>query len=233
MIDITDHDGVWVLTLSRPPVNAIDLSVVTAVFDAVSKAAATDACKAVVITGAPPAFSGGIDVKQVPLYDLATAREMLRGVNRTFRVFYGLGKPTVAAINGHALGAGLVVALGCDRRVAADATYKLGLTEIVAGVPFPGAPMIVVRAELDPPTARRMVLGGVTFGPRDALASAFIDEIVAPGELLDTAIERAATAAKLAGYATVKRQLRADALRLIDDLIDNDSDPMLQGWIAR
>jgi enoyl-CoA hydratase len=108
----------------------------------------------VVVTGDPPAFSAGIDYKAVPSYDAATRREMVGLVNRSFLKLYGLSRPTVAAINGHALGGGLVLALACDFRLAAEGSYQLGLTEIAAGIPFPAAPMVVVQSELDRKAAR-------------------------------------------------------------------------------
>jgi enoyl-CoA hydratase len=124
-----------------------------------------------------------------------------------------------------------VLALACDERLAARGTYRLGLTEIRAGIPFPAAPLVVVHAELDRDAARRLVLGGSTFGPDDALASAFLDERCAPGALVATAIARAAAAAKLPAYATVKHQHKAEALARIREIVERDDDPMLERWI--
>lgn len=231
LVRTTDHGGVWVLHLARPPVNAIDLSLATALGEALGAAAESHQCRAVVITGDPPAFSAGIDVKRVPRYDATQRREMLCTINRTAQTLYGLPKPTVAAINGHALGGALVVALACDFRLAASGSYQLGLTEITAGIPFPAVPMVVVQAELDRNTARALTLSGATFGPGDPLAAKFIDQLCPPEGLVEAAVQRAAAASKLSAYAKVKRQLKADALERIDRIVKEQRDPMLRDWI--
>jgi enoyl-CoA hydratase len=223
--------GIWVLSFSRPPMNAVELGVVTDLNHALAAADESSDCAAIVITGDPPAFSAGIDFKVVPAYDLATRQQMIRLVNRGVRRLYGMPKPTVAAINGHALGGGLVCALACDFRVAASGNYRLGLTEVSAGIPFPAVPMEVVRAELDPGCARYLTLSGAVFGPNDAVAAKLLDATCAPDRLLDVAVARAESAARLPSFATVKRQLKGAILERLDRILDDDSDPMLREWI--
>ena len=231
LIRTVDRDGVRVVSFARPPMNAIDRSLVMALGACVEDAADSAACRAVVLTGDPPAFSAGIDIKVVPAYDAATRADMIRHINRCVLQFYGLPKPTVAAINGHALGAGLVLALACDFRLAAAGSYRLGLTEVTAGVPFPAAPLLVVQAELDHDVARRLSLSGAVFGPEDPFATSFIDDVVPRDQLIERAIERAASAARAPAYAAVKRQLRAATLERIADVVQRDADPLLAGWI--
>ena len=230
VIRTIDRDGVRIVSFARAPMNAIDLSFVMALGACVEDAADSAACRAVVLTGDPPAFSAGIDIKAVPAYDAATRADMIRRINRCVLQFYGLPKPTVAAINGHALGAGLVLALACDFRLAAAGSYRLGLTEVTAGVPFPAAPLLVVQAELDHDVARRLSLSGAVFGPEDPFAS-FIDDVVPRDQLIERAIDRAASAARAPAYAAVKRQLRAATLERIADVVQRDADPLLAGWI--
>lgn len=227
----TTHDGpVRILTVDRPPRNAVDLTLVTALGEAIEAAAGDDACRALVLTGAPPAFSAGIDVKVVPGYDRAARAAMVRGIDRTILTLYGMPKPTVAAVNGHALGGGLVVALACDVRLAAAGGYVLGLLEVTAGIPFPAGPLVVVQSELEPHTANTLALTGCTFGPTDPLAARFLHAVVPAETLVATAIERARGLAELRGYAAVKRQLRAAALAHLERIVRNDADPLLREW---
>jgi hypothetical protein len=118
-----DRDGVRVLSLARPPVNALDFALVRAL-GAAFESAADARCRALVVTGMPGVFSAGIDTKRLAGYDARERAEMLRGVNRTLLALYALEKPCVAAISGHALGAGLVLALACDARIAAVAERR-------------------------------------------------------------------------------------------------------------
>lgn len=229
-VTASDHDGVRVLTVDRPPCNAVDLTLVAALGGAIEAAAADESVKALVLTGAGAAFSAGIDVKVVPAYDRAARADMIRGIDGTILTLYGMPKPTVAAINGHALGGGLVIALACDVRIAAAGSYSLGLLEVTAGIPFPAGPLIVVQSELDPQTASTLALTGRTVGPTDALAARFIDAVVAGDALRAAAVERAQALASLRGYAAVKRQLRAAALARLKAIVVEDSDPLLDDW---
>ncbi len=231
LVEVTVRDGVWVISVDRPPVNAIDLPLVRALHEQLAEAEAASGCRAAVLTGAGTAFSAGIDVKLVPAYDAAARAEMIRAVNRMIERLYGFRKPTVAAIGGHALGGGLVVALACDARLAAEGSYLLGLTEVAAGIPFPAAPLIVVQAELDPASARLLALSGATVAPADPLAARFVDRLVPPARLLDEAVEHAVRLATGPAYAAVKRQLRASALAEIARVVAHDDDPLLRGWM--
>jgi len=231
LLEITEHDGVWVLALARPPVNAIDITMVEAFHTEMTRAAATATCRAIVLTGQGRAFCAGVDVKKVPAYDAATLRRMVELVNETFLVFYGVPKPTVAAVNGPAIGAGLVLALACDVRLAAVGAGPLGLTEITAGIPFPAAPMIVVQHELDPSVARDLVLSGRTFTAGARGTPGVIDATYPADTLVAAAIARAADDARLPAYGTVKQQLKSLAVARIRDVVTRGADPMLQGWL--
>ncbi|HVS14148.1 MAG TPA: enoyl-CoA hydratase/isomerase family protein [Thermoanaerobaculia bacterium] len=232
-VTIEDHDGVWVLALGRPPVNAVELELAQDLRDAVRRAEITPSCVAVAITGSHGVFSAGIDARAVPAYDPAGRDRLVRVLNELVRRLYGLPKPTVAAINGHALGAGLVLALACDMRFAAQGYYQLGLNEVSTGIPLPAAPQAVLEAELDPRSRRVMALRGTTFGPLDELAAGFVDALYPAGDLMSAALDRARAAARAAGYARVKQQLRAATLARLDEVIARDLDPLLRGWLER
>src|SRR5262245_25740613 len=163
------QDAVWTLVLDRPPANAVDLDMVEALSDAVAAVETAADCRGLVVTGAGRFFSGGIDVKALPAYDATTRVRMLRRINATVARFYGLAKPVVAAVNGHALGAALVLVLACDVRLAAAGDYTLGLTEAAAGVPFPAVPLLVVEAEVTERAARLATATGASVDPATAL----------------------------------------------------------------
>lgn len=230
-IHVEDEGGVRVLALARPPVNAVDLELVRALEAAAGAAAADRACRALVVIGAPGVFSAGIDTKRIPAYGAALRAEMLRSVNRTLLALYGLAKPVVAAISGHALGAGLVLALVADLRIAAGGAFRLGLTEGAAGIPFPACAMAVVRAELAPESARRLVLTSATADPASPLLAGVVDRVVAAEALREAALAEARGLLAQKGFAAVKRQLRADTLARMQRIVENDEEPLLAGWV--
>ncbi len=230
VVSITERGSGWIISLDRAPVNAIDLAVVAEATRAVSKAADSESCTSLVLTGRGDYFCAGIDVKAVPNYSADELGLMIGGANRLVRAIYGAPMPTVAAINGHALGAGLVLALACDGRIAAEGNYQMGLTEARAGVAFPACPLEVVRAELPPDAVRQMVLGAESVAPSSRHAGWFIDRMVSRESLLDQALAEATARTSLPAYAGVKSQLRAPVLARMDEIIEKNDDPLLHGW---
>jgi enoyl-CoA hydratase len=226
-----DRDGVRVLALSRPPVNAIDFALVRALGDAVDAAAADHSCRALVVTGAPGVFSGGIDTKRIPSYDADERASMLRAVNRTVLALYALEKPLVAAISGHALGAGLVLVLCCDLRLAAAGNFRLGLTEGKAGIPFPAGPLAVSRAELSPGALRHFALTSAEEKPDSPRLVGIVDRVVPAESLLASALDGARALAAQPAFAAVKRQLRADTIARLRRIVERDEEPLLKGWL--
>lgn len=219
--------AVTVLTLDRPPVNALDLETMDALVHAVEHALAHHA-SAIVLTGREGAFSAGLDVKAIRDYGRDEQRRMVRGVNHLCRVIYGAQVPTVAAVSGHAIGGGLILALTCDQRIGADRPSVYSLPEARAGVPFPVGAMAVLRAELSPAAARRLALCDMRMDAAEAMLNGVLDRVVPPERLLDAAVEAAEQLASLPrrAFLDVKNRLRAEALDAFQV-----ADPHLDAWI--
>src|SRR5215210_7378824 len=164
---------------------------------------------AVVITGKERFFSGGMDLKLAPAMGREDQRRSVAGINSLFSAWYGLECPVVAAVNGHAVAGGLILALCADVRVCVPEA-SLGLTEARVGLPYPAAAMAVVRAELEPAAARQLVLGAALVPSERGLELGVVDEVVDEAELMGRALEIARDLASMPrdAYAQVKRQLR-------------------------
>src|SRR5207253_7516126 len=102
------------------------------------------------VTGKGRCFSAGIALKLTPTYPPEQRRAAIRAINRVVSVIPSAPVPVVAAINGHAMGGGLVLALACDMRLASSGEHVLALSEVTAGVPFPAGPLTLVHGELAP-----------------------------------------------------------------------------------
>ncbi len=213
----TRHGEIALIRLDRPPVNALDLGTLQALVEAVEAVLASDA-RALVLTGREGSFSAGLDLKAVAEYDLERQQAMAGGIHRLCAAVYGAPIPTVAAISGHAIGGGLVLALACDQRLGAARPSIYSLPEARAGIPFPPGAMAVVRSELGPVTARRLALGDQRLDPEEALAAGLLDRIVQPESLLEVALETATRLSSIPSRAFVdtKRRLRAEALALLE-----------------
>lgn len=230
---IVEWDGrIAIVRLNRPPVNALELNIVTEAEATFDELAETDV-GAVIFTGAGECFSAGLDLKAVPGYGPEEQRRMITSVNRFLGRLYGYPRPVVAAVNGHAIAGGFVVILACDYRVGPASACKLGLTEARAGIPFPAAAMAVLQAELTPAAARVLTLVARNMRPQSAREHGILDELQPAGEVLARALGVARDLAQIPSgtYARIKRQLRAAVLARLDDLVSRGTDPMLGGWL--
>jgi enoyl-CoA hydratase len=181
---------VAVVTLDRPPVNAVDLDVIDEFLVVADRLAVDGDVGAVVITGTERAFCAGADVAM--MRDLSV--ENHRRVRRWIDVQAGLEampKPVLAAIRGYALGGGAELALACDLRIMAE-DGRIGFPEIELGL-FPGAggtqrlPRVV-----GPSAALRLIMLGTRLTGPEALALGLVDEVVPADEALPAALELAA-----------------------------------------
>jgi enoyl-CoA hydratase len=228
-----EHEGeVAVVRIDRPPANAMDLSLLAEGHACVEELTAASPA-AVVITGRPGFFSAGVDLKLAPTLDADRQRQMVEGINRLFCDWFCFPRPVVAAVNGHAIAGGLILALCADHRVGAAGTGSFGLTELKAGIGFPAVAMAVVRSELSPGVARRLVLGASLVGAEEALDLGLLDELV-DGDPLPRALEVARELAALpaATYARVKEQLRGETMAMARQALADGSDPILAGWLG-
>ena len=225
---------VAVLRLDRPPANAIDMDL-AGDFEAAFDAAMQDEPEALVLTGTGRFFSGGLDLKVVPTYSPSEQETFLRLVNRLIGKLYACPIPVVGAINGHAIAGAFIVALTADYRIGPDADALFGLTEGRAGIPFPGGPIIVLRAELAPSDVRYTTLAARNFGPAEARTRGVLDELQPRAALMPRALEVARDLASMPadGYRRIKHQVRGAAIAAIEELMAADSDPMLRGWLSQ
>jgi enoyl-CoA hydratase len=221
--------GCAVLRLSRPPVNALWIDLLGELEEALGREAEAGTA-AVVLTGAGSCFSAGIDTKATAEAGPDERLGGVRAINGAVAALFGLSLPVVAAVNGHALGGGLVLPLACDLIVSTREPCKLGLTEAAAGVPFPAVALAAVRARLAPPVFNNLCLTGRVFGPEEALALGVVDELSDPANLVDRAVAIATELAALPAFIRVKEQVRAPQVAEMAELADRD--PMLERWIA-
>jgi enoyl-CoA hydratase len=206
------NDGeVQILTIDRPPANALDPDLVregTEIFEGWMASPPA----ALVITGTGAFFSAGADLRVVPELPPDEIASLSRYINVVFANLYQFPRPVVAAVNGHAVAGGLVLAMCADYRVVGQ-SGRFGLTEVKVGIPFPSAAMAVVQGELAPAVVRRLVFGSELFDARTALEFDIFDEQVEDDRVLDRAVEVAHQFASLpqSTYENVKRRLRFDA----------------------
>ena len=199
-------DGsIAVITLDNPPVNGLGLATRSAVVDGMRKALADDAVKAIVITGAGKAFSGGADIKEFNS-PKALAEPTLFSV---ISVVENSSKPVVAAIHAVCMGGGLELALGCHYRIAAPGA-QMALPEVKLGLlPGAGGTQRLPRV-LGLEMALNMIVSGTPVASEKLAGTTLFDEVIgADADLLGSALAFANKVADLRPLPKV-RDLKVD-----------------------
>jgi enoyl-CoA hydratase/carnithine racemase len=196
----SEEDGVEILVLKNPPVNALSTSLLADLDRRVQEVAADPKVRAVVLTGDGQYFSAGADLKEMATLDLATAPALVRKTHELFGRIAGLGAPVVAAINGLALGGGLELALACDLRIAGESA-KLGAPEVNYGLmPAYGGTQRLPRL-IGLSKAKELIFTGSMISAAEALKIGLVNKTVPAGQELRAARDLAHTIAQKAPKA--------------------------------
>jgi len=227
LVEYSLDDAVAVLTLNRPPVNALS-SALAADLAAAVEQAADPAVRAVVVTGSPH-FAAGADITELQAAaagdDKALASDLLRALNALER----LRKPVVAAVRGFALGGGLELALACDFRYLAE-DARVGVPEIKLGI-YPGAggtqrlPRLIGLAK-----ARDLIYTGRHVRADEALAIGLADRVVPTDEVAATAMEaaRGLAAGATVAIGAAKRAINGGVGRSLKKGLEMEAEGFLQ-----
>jgi enoyl-CoA hydratase/carnithine racemase len=207
VLDVEQRSSVTVVRLRHGKVNALDLELLRALTAVMRD---VDAHQAVVITGAGSAFSAGVDLNRIVAGGEPYIQEFLPALSDTFLAIFDHPGPVLAAINGHAVAGGCVIAAACDVRMMSHG--KIGLAELSVGVPFPPTAMEILRHAIGPAVGR-LVLTAALLDASQAQSIGLVHDITGPDALLDSAVDRAQRMAQVPAdvFAFSKRQLQRPA----------------------
>jgi enoyl-CoA hydratase len=188
----SEEDGVEILVLKHPPVNALSTALLVELDRRISEIAADTKARAVILTGDGQYFSAGADLKEMATLDLSTAPDVVRKGHALFARIAGLRPPVVAAINGLALGGGLELALACDLRIAGESA-KLGAPEVNYGLmPAYGGTQRLPRL-VGVAKAKELIFTGAMISAAEALKIGLVNKTVPAGQELRAARDLAHT----------------------------------------
>jgi len=228
---IEDRQGIRLVTLERPPVNALDVETLHELADVLDTAAADGDVAGLVLTGAGRVMSAGADLTKVLQAGDDYVDAGIDALSRAFRTLFMFPKPVVAAVNGHALAGGAVLVCGCDHRVMGAGAGRIGVIELAAGVPFPAWALQLVSHRVHAGYLEEVVLFGRAYEPEVALRYGLIDEVVGNDEIMDVALNRAGELAQVPRrtFSLTKRSLRAAAVAKAEALAAHD-DEIKEAW---
>ena len=180
------HPGVGTLVLSRPPTNALTRQVYREIGRAAEEIGDREDIAAVILFGGHEIFSAGDDMPQLRTLTAQEAEGWIHVHRDAVDAVAAIPKPTVAAITGYALGAGLGLALAADWRVSGD-NVRFGATEILAGLVADGDGIARLTRTVGTSRAKELLYSGRFFGAEEALELDVINELVAPDDVYDAA----------------------------------------------
>lgn len=209
MIEIERHGSIALVRMNHPPVNALDREVLLEITARMREVEASDAT-ALVLTGTGAVFSAGADLFRVLNEDDAYLTTSLAALSECFGTLFTFPRPVVAAVNGHAIAGGAVLAAASDYRITCSGEHKIGFAELRVGVPFPAWAIEIARWGTRPEHLQEVVYLGHSYVPDEALRRGMLDEIVGPDALMDRAL---AMAERLASIPHISFRLMKEALR--------------------
>lgn len=186
--DGSQDAGLAMLLLSRAPTNGLTRQVYREIIAAADELGRRDDVAAVILFGGHDIFTAGDDMPELQTLDAAEAGTAAQVRCDAIDAVAAIPKPTVAAITGYALGAGLTLALAADWRVSGD-NVKFGATEILAGLVPGGGGMARLTHVVGSSRAKELVFSGRFFDAEEALALGLIDDMVAPDHVYDAAAD--------------------------------------------
>lgn len=207
MLDLEERGEVAIMRLQHGKVNALDLELLLAITEAMH---VVDQARAVVITGSGSSFSAGVDLQRIVAGGPSYVEEFLPALSDSFMAIFDHPGPVVAAVNGHAIAGGCVIAAACDVRLMSQG--KIGLAELSVGVPFPPVPMEIMRHAVGP-AAGHLVLTADLLDPAQAQSIGLVQHVCNAEDLVDSALDRARQMARIPAdvFSLSKRQLQQPA----------------------
>jgi enoyl-CoA hydratase len=233
MIEREDLDSIAILRLAHGKVSAMDIELGEALTRELTDAAAAP-IRAVIVTGSGSSFSAGVDLFRVINEGAEYGRRFLPVLDRFLRAAVTLPKPTVAAINGHAIAGGCILAACCDHRIMVEGSGRIGIPELAVGVPFPALPLQIMAARLSDAALRDLVFSGRTVLIDEAKTLGLIDEKCPAGMLLDRAIEAAQRLASIpaSAFALTKEAFSTPILHRTAQL-DDLNGRVVEAWMQQ
>jgi enoyl-CoA hydratase len=212
--------------------NAIDARLLETVTKGL-RTAVNDEKKAVVLTGYDTFFSAGLNLTSLPADrdGMATFVDSFEEANLALVQF---PLPVVAAVNGHAIAGGCVLACATDLRIGAEGSYKLGVSEVSLGIIFPASAFEIMRQSLTPASIPDVLLGGKMLSPQEAREAGILHRVVSADSLLDEAIAAALDLGNKprSAFHHSKLALRAPMLERIRATRDEARRGFLDSWFS-
>ena len=224
-----------IVRLDKPRGNAIDDELLADLRSACAELQRDEALRGVLLASAhPKLFCPGLDLVTLVGYDRAAMERFMTAFSQTVRGLFALERPMLAAVSGHAVAGGCILALCADMRLLRRGA-QIGLNEVKVGVPLPWEVAVLLRHSLAPTALTRVALLGRNFQDADALAVGLADAVLEPDGFETQCLERLAEFVDKhpGALAATKRALRASALAEMGAREAEERAGWLDAWFSR
>ena len=208
---VTREEEIAVLTLTRGKVNALDESFVERLSKSVGHLASDRDIRAVILTGQGKFFSFGFDIPEFLSYSKESFIRYLTKFCNLYTSMFLFPKPLIAALNGHTIAGGSMLAIACDYRLMTSGKTKIALNEITFGSTLPAGSVEMLKYCVGHGNAQKIVYSGAMYSAEEARQLGLVDQVCPPEALLDTAKQVAKDFAQRdsVAFRNIKGLLRA------------------------
>jgi len=184
-----------------------------------------DKAKVLVIKGRPGFFSGGLDLKLLPTLSVNEMKSFATTFARIMLRVFSFPVPTIAAITGHAVAGGAMLAFACDRRFAIDGPYRIQMNEALIGIPLPSWMLLIARSAIPSRWRIEALLHARAYSPNEAMERGILDAVAKDADSLAAKVKTSTgelSILNLPAYAASKKNLRQTEIDHVLDLLKKE-----------
>ncbi|KPK89175.1 MAG: hypothetical protein AMJ88_17945 [Anaerolineae bacterium SM23_ 63] len=209
-VSVIKEDGIATVVLGRGKVNALNEPLVEQLYDDLANLEEEEAIGAIILTGKGKFFSFGFDVPEFLAYSRDEFERFLSKFTDLYRYLFLFPKPTVAALNGHTIAGGCMLATACDHRLMVSGKAKIALNEISFGASVTAGAIEMLTYCIGHRKAQDVLFSGVMLTPEEAYQIGLIDQVLEEDELLEESglIAQDYINKDLAAFSSIKKWLK-------------------------
>ena len=234
MIKSDINGDIGIISIDRPPVNAINPELVSSLSQALDSFKSNDKINGVILQGRDGIFSAGLDITHLFPKDREYIDSFWKDFSTLLLNMFSFPKPLYSSISGHCPAGGTVMVIMSDYRIMSKGKYVIGLNEVDVGLTVPYGIGMVFQYVVGNRNAEELLLKAKLISPDEALRVGLVDELCPPETLLDTTLERIAVASDLYSpqQTKTKQILREQTLNIVQQNFDRDAQLILDSWFS-
>jgi enoyl-CoA hydratase len=229
MIERSERDGIVTLRLAHGKASVMDLELVEEIARTFAETEASDA-RAVILTGTGSIFSAGVDLFRLVDGGNEYCDRFVPALSRMLLDVFSFTRPLIVATNGHAIAGGCILTLAGDYRIMASGNGRIGMPELLVGVPFPPSVLEAVRFVVPPQHLQMLIYSGRTMTPDEALQYGLVDEVSDDLQTRAETVAHQLAALPAESFGLAKRQTRDRAISRAKHYANELDDRVREIW---